>query len=151
MRYDETSLPAIDTDGTGRCRLDFEASYLLKFEAGEHPPLYDFWSVSIYRPPSYAKWSVHYSVGDWCEALVFEADGSLRLYLQHTPPDSGTSNWIPTPSGPYGAELHIYELPTGREGAVHTFTLSTLSPLSSPLSFDKPSFDKPSWTKAALC
>lgn len=127
MPYNETSLPAIDTHGTGRCRLDFESSYLLDFEAGNLPPVYDFWSVSIYRPPSIATWSVHYSSGDWCEALVYEADGSLRLYLQHSPPALGTSNWIPTPSGPYGAKLHIYELPAGREGAVHTFTLSSLS------------------------
>jgi len=127
MLYDQANLPTIETHGTGMCRLDFDASYLLDFEAGQLPPVYDFWSVSIYRPPSSSTWSVHYSAGDWCEALVYEADGSLRLYLQHAPPDSGTSNWIPTPSGPYGAELHIYELPAGREGAVHTFTLSSLS------------------------
>ncbi len=139
MLYQETTLPLTATLDTRKCGLDFEASYRLDFEAGELPPVYDFWSVSIYRPPSSAAWSVHYSAGDWCEALVYEADGSLRLYLQHTPPASGTSNWIPTPLGPYGAELHIYELPAGTEGAVHTFTLSSLS------------FGKISQTNTALC
>ncbi|MBC8188380.1 MAG: DUF1214 domain-containing protein [Proteobacteria bacterium] len=140
MKYNETTLPAINTHGTGECRLDFEASYLLEFEAGDLPPVYDFWSVSVYHPPSLERWSIHYSVGEWCDNLVFEADGSLRLYLQHAAPASNTNNWIPTPLGQYGAELHIYELPAGREGAVHTFTLSSLS-------FGK----RTSWTNAALC
>jgi hypothetical protein len=115
--YNETSLPRSDTHGARKYRLDFEAGAL--------PPLYDFWSVCIYRPLPYATWSEHYSIGDWCEALVHEADGSLSLYLQQMPPVLGTSNWIPTPSGPYSAELHIYELPAGRSGAIHTFTLSS--------------------------
>jgi hypothetical protein len=117
-RHHETSLPISDTHGVRKYRLDFEAGAL--------PPLYDYWSVSIYRAPSYAIWSECYSVGDWCEALVHGTDGSLSLYLQHTPPPaSGTSNWIPTPSGPYRVELRIYEIPAGRGGTVHTFTLSS--------------------------
>ncbi len=118
MSYSETSLPIIDTHGTKKYQLDFES--------GGISPAYDFWSVSIYRPPTYAKWSVHYSVGEWCQALTHGTDGSLKLYLQHTPPDSETiNNWIPTPSGPYGAELRLYELPAGSTGTVHTFTLSS--------------------------
>ncbi len=128
VRHDEPSLPRSDIDdgpSLPRSDIDDGRKYRLDFEAGALPPLYDFWSISIYQAPTYAKWSVHYGVGDWCEGLVHEADGSLSIYLQHTPPVSRTSNWIPTPPGPYSAELQIYELPSGKAGAIHTFTLSS--------------------------
>ncbi|NRA08998.1 MAG: DUF1214 domain-containing protein, partial [Myxococcales bacterium] len=73
--------------------------YQLDFEAGALPPVYDFWSVSICDARTRGNSFERCSVGDWSEGLVHGDNGSLSLYVQHAPPASGISNWIPTPSG----------------------------------------------------
>lgn len=83
--------------------------YRLDFDAGALPPVYDLWSVSVYDARTFGNSLERYSQGDWSEGLKYRDDGSLSLYLQHSPPASGLSNWIPTPSRDFVVVLRLYE------------------------------------------
>ena len=48
-----------------------------------------------------------YTLGDRDE-LVYNADGSLNLLIQHVAPREGQSNWLPAPEGNFALTLRIY-------------------------------------------
>jgi len=72
-----------------------------------------FWSLSMYEKTADGRLFFaanplnRYSIGDRTPGLQRNADGSVTLLLQHEAP-SQTSNWLPTPKGPYAITLRAY-------------------------------------------
>lgn len=91
--------------------LSGERNYLLRFPAGQQPPVDAFWSLTLYGPD----WHVvsnpinRYALRDRTKGLALNPDGSLALWIQHRPPAGGTSNWLPTPRGPFHLILRTYQ------------------------------------------
>ncbi len=89
--------------------LDGDASYVLRFPAGEEPPTDFLWSLTLYDSDRYLArnpWNKYGVRSD--DALKRNADGSLEILLQRDKPQGDTSNWIPTPRGPFALALRIY-------------------------------------------
>lgn len=102
--------PLLQADADGD-PLDGSNSYVIHFDKGELPPAGAFWSVTMYDAEGYqAANELHrFAIGDR-DDLVFNADGSLDLYLQHErPADDKVANWLPAPTGPIAVTMRIYE------------------------------------------
>lgn len=88
--------PSTDTDSEGK-PLNGHYRYRLHFDAGKLPPVNAFWSVTAYGTDNFLIDNpIHrYALGDR-DPLVFNADGSLDLFVQSEPPDNDKkSNWLP--------------------------------------------------------
>ena len=84
--------------------------YVMHFEKDEIPPIAAFWSMTLYDAEGFqvANELNRFAIGDR-DALQFNADGSLDLYLQNTNPGPDkVSNWLPTPIGPWNLCLRLY-------------------------------------------
>jgi hypothetical protein len=88
-----------------------ENNYVLHFSKQELPPVDAFWSLTMYDEEGFqvANPINRFAIGDR-DALKFNPDGSLDLYIQHQTPGSGKeSNWLPAPEkGPLGLTLRLY-------------------------------------------
>jgi hypothetical protein len=107
---EDATYPVLQTDADGN-PLDGANDYVVHFEAGKLPPAGAFWSVTMYDADGYpvANDINRFAVGDR-DDLVFNADGSLDLYLQHERPAvERVANWLPAPKGPLGVTMRIYE------------------------------------------
>jgi len=86
-------------------------NYVLHFSKDELPPVSAFWSVTMYDEAGFqvANPIDRFAIGDR-DALKYNPDGSLDLYLQHQRPGSEKeSNWLPSPaSGTLGVTLRLY-------------------------------------------
>lgn len=84
----------------------------LRFPPGQLPPAKFFWSLTVYTLPDRflsANPLQRYSIGDRTPGLQRDADGGLTIYLGHTSPGADkTSNWLPTPAGPYSLVARLY-------------------------------------------
>jgi hypothetical protein len=102
--------PFAASDADGR-PIDGEDRYVLHFEQDQLPPVDAFWSVTMYDEQGYpvANPINRFAIGDR-DALRYNADGSLDLYLQHESPGPGReSNWLPSPSaGTLGVTMRLY-------------------------------------------
>ncbi|MGA5818665.1 DUF1254 domain-containing protein [Kitasatospora sp. NPDC094028] len=108
----------------------YEASYAMTYDdadgrplSGAHrytlhfdqpPPAEAFWSVTMYALPDYYLVENpidRYSIGDRTPGLVYGADGSLTVTLQHEQPEDATAaaNWLPTPVGEFRPIMRIYQ------------------------------------------
>ncbi len=93
--------------------LDGSKQYRLHFDADELPPTLNngFWSLTMYGPDFQL---VHndidrFSIGDRTPGLQYNADGSLDVYIQSTPPEGRESNWLPAPpEGIFRVNYRIY-------------------------------------------
>lgn len=98
----------IDADGKP---LEGGKSYVLHFDKAELPPAHAFWSVTMYDAEGFqiANPIDRFAIGDR-DALKYNADGSLDLYLQpESPGKDKESNWLPSPeSGPLGVTMRLY-------------------------------------------
>jgi len=99
--------PVAHLDGNG-APLNGAKNYMLC----DLPPVNAFWSMTLY----YAKGFLvpnsikRYSIGDRTPGIRYEADGSLRLYLQSDNPGAGrASNWLPTPKEGFMLMMRLYE------------------------------------------
>jgi hypothetical protein len=96
-------------DKAGRL-LDGAKRYTMHFEKGGTPPERAFWSLSVYDDQGYFSGNaIHrFAIGDR-DALKFNADGSLDLYIQHDSPGADKeSNWLPAPAGSFNLALRMY-------------------------------------------
>jgi hypothetical protein len=84
--------------------------YVLHFAAGALPPTKAFWSLTVYGPDMFLveNPAKRYAIGDRTPGLQVNADGSLDLYLQQSPPPGHESNWLPTPAGRFALIMRIY-------------------------------------------
>lgn len=101
--------PLCVSDADGR-PLDGKFNYVLHFDKDDLPPVGAFWSVTMYDAEGFqaANELDRFAIGDR-DALKYNADGSLDLYLQHASPHSDkVSNWLPTPSCPLGVTMRLY-------------------------------------------
>ncbi len=99
---------AFDSTGTLLTGAD---DYVIHFGRGQLPPARYFWSLTVYNPSSnlVANSINRYSLSSTSTGLKYNADGSLDIYLQSTPPAGHESNWIPTPStGGWDVIMRIY-------------------------------------------
>jgi hypothetical protein len=102
--------PILQTDADGEA-LDGTNRYVVHFEAGKLPPAAAFWSITMYDAAGYqsANELNRFAIGDRDE-LVFNADGSLDILVQHDhPAEEHVANWLPAPTGPLGVTMRIYE------------------------------------------
>ena len=88
-----------------------ESKYVLHFSKDELPPVDAFWSLTLYDAEGFqvANALNRFAIGDR-DALKFNADGSLDLYIQNADPGPGkASNWLPSPkSGGLALTLRLY-------------------------------------------
>ncbi len=84
--------------------------YVLHFDKGETPPANAFWSITMYDKDGYQVPNVidRFAIGDR-DALKFNADGSLDIYIQaESPGEERESNWLPAPRGEFQPTMRIY-------------------------------------------
>jgi hypothetical protein len=86
-------------------------SYVLHFNQAELPPVDAFWSLTMYDAEGFpvANALNRFALGDR-DALKYNSDGSLDLYIQHEDPGGDrTANWLPTPhAGTLGLTMRLY-------------------------------------------
>ena len=95
----------LDNDGL---RLNGSGNYTVTFAKGQTPPVYGFWSLTLYNKHHFfAPNEINrYSVGTKNKDLTANADGSLTIYVQaDAPPNEQRTNWLP---GPKDAEFSLY-------------------------------------------
>lgn len=90
-----------DLDASGS-RLNGASSYTVTFAKDRTPPVYGFWSLTLYNEhhffaPNEIK---RYSTGTKNKGLKLNSDGSLTIYVQaDAPPAAQMDNWLPAPKG----------------------------------------------------
>ena len=101
-------LNIVDADGKP---VVAENKYVLSFKKAELPPVNAFWSLTMYDAEGFqvANTINRFAIGDR-DALKFNPDGSLDLYIQHESPGSDKEgNWLPAPkSGALGLTMRLY-------------------------------------------
>jgi hypothetical protein len=87
-----------------------EHGYTLHFSTAQLPPVHAFWSLTLYGEDGYfvANALHRFAIGDR-DALKFNSDGSLDLFIQHEAPgEDRKNNWLPAPSGKFNLSLRLY-------------------------------------------
>ena len=101
--------PFLATDADGDILVG-DLPYVIHFDADALPPVYAFWSVTMYDAEGFqvANELDRFAIGDR-DPLTYNSDGSLDLYLQHANPGSEReANWLPAPLGPLGVTMRLY-------------------------------------------
>jgi hypothetical protein len=96
-------------DGAGH-KLNGQHDYILHFPPGGLPPNDATWSVTMGDSRRFMVDNPiqRYSVGGW-SGLVPNADGSIDVTIQSTPPAVHESNWLPAPAGDFMLWLRVYD------------------------------------------
>ena len=85
--------------------------YVLHFSKAELPPVDAFWSITMYDATGFqvANELDRFAIGDR-DALMYNADGSLDIYIQHESPGTDKeSNWLPSSAkGVLGVTMRLY-------------------------------------------
>ncbi|WP_335930000.1 DUF1254 domain-containing protein [Paraburkholderia pallida] len=83
--------------------------YELYFPPGQLPPVDALWSLSLYGADRFFVDNPirRYAIGDRTAGLQYDADGGLRIAIQHEVPASH-ANWLPAPAGGFYLILRLY-------------------------------------------
>ena len=99
----------------GGDRLDGRRPMRWHIPAEREIPVDGFWSVSMYEPTQQGEFFFtdnpisRYAIGDRTPGLVWNADGSLDIWIcRDNPGADRESNWLPAPAGPYHLILRAY-------------------------------------------
>lgn len=87
-----------------------EQSYTIHFDHDRLPPVDAFWSITMYDAEGFqaANELDRFAIGDR-DPLVYNADGSLDIVIQHeNPGPERQANWLPAPNGPLGITMRLY-------------------------------------------
>jgi len=107
---DDAIYPINSSDADGR-PVTADGNYVLHFSKDEIPPVDAFWSLTLYDAEGFQVPNSlnRFAIGDR-DALKFNADGSLDLYVQNQNPGKDKeSNWLPAPkSGVLSLCLRLY-------------------------------------------
>jgi hypothetical protein len=107
---EDAAYPQSLTDSDGN-PLVGGSNYRLHFAKVELPPASAFWSITLYDADGFQVPNAlnRYALGDR-DALAYNADGSLDLYIQPQSPGQGReANWLPSPaSGAMSLTMRIY-------------------------------------------
>ncbi|MFM0340521.1 DUF1254 domain-containing protein [Paraburkholderia fungorum] len=108
LSADEAVYAVADFDETGQ-RLDGTQGYELIFPPGGLPPVDALWSLSLYAADRFFATNPlgRYAIGDRTPGLQYDAEGGLRIVIQHEAPPS-TTNWLPAPATPFYLILRFY-------------------------------------------
>ncbi|APW60302.1 DUF1254 domain-containing protein [Paludisphaera borealis] len=102
--------PSALVDSKGR-PLDSAKNYMVRFAKDQIPPVRAFWSLTMYDERQlFTANPIHrFAIGDR-DALKFDADGSLTLYIQRSSPGAEKeANWLPAPhQGSFSMNLRLY-------------------------------------------
>jgi len=108
-QVDDAIYPMNVADADGK-PMDGNNDYVLHFSKAELPPVDAFWSITMYDGDGYqaANPLNRFAIGDR-DALKYNADGSLDIYMQNASPGADKeSNWLPAPKGPLGITMRLY-------------------------------------------
>jgi hypothetical protein len=107
---EDAAYPSMFTEADGT-PFDGGKRYALHFDKGQTPPARAFWSLTLYDERQlFAENPIdRHAIGDR-DKLVFNADGSLDLYIQRESPGGDKEpNWLPAPaSGTFSLTMRIY-------------------------------------------
>lgn len=108
----EAMYPIYTVDADGR-KLDGAHRYRVRFEPGRLPPVYAFWSLTMYELPSSllsANPINRYLLNSpMLPQFKRDADGGLTLLVQHESPGKDMEpNWLPAPKGPFFMAMRLY-------------------------------------------
>lgn len=90
-----------------------ENKYSLTFNKNELPPVKAFWSLSMYDGKTQLfinnQLNRYLLNSNDMEGYVYNADGSLTLYIQKDSPGNELEpNWLPAPDGPFYCIMRLY-------------------------------------------
>jgi len=122
-------------DEAGR-PLDGANKYTLHFNKGDTPPVYAFWSVTLYDSEGFQVPNAlnRFAISSWMP-FHYNADGSLDLYFQNESPGPDKEvNWLPGPKGPFNLCLRLYapksDALTGKWNPPPVMRVQGLTPLT---------------------
>lgn len=108
----EDAIYPTTTVDTNNHPLDASQRYVLHFRKDELPPVYAFWSLTMYDSSGYLTQNPinRYALGDR-SGMAYNQDGSLTIYIQRrTPGPTKEANWLPTPKeGGMMLMMRLYE------------------------------------------
>ena len=106
----DASYPNTSVDAAGQS-LSGSRRYRLHFAPADLPPVKAFWSITAYGSDNFLISNPlrRYAIGDR-DPLVYNADGSLDLWIQADEPAVGkSSNWLPVKAGePFLLNARLY-------------------------------------------
>lgn len=95
----------------GGVRLNGRQNYTVTFAKDAMPPVNGFWSLTLYNETHFFEPNAinRYSVGTKNKDLKLNADGSLTIYVQSTPPEGDKrSNWLPSTRNDFSLYVRAY-------------------------------------------
>jgi len=108
-RPQDAVYPTSTKDGEGNS-YDGANKYVMHFDKGQAPPVNAFWSLTMYNAEYFFVENPlnRYTLSPR-DALKYNEDGSLDLYLQgESPGVDKESNWLPAPNGRFALMLRLY-------------------------------------------
>lgn len=96
----------VDSDGNP---LNGAHTYRIHFAKGETPPVYAFWSITMYGADHFLVANpIHRYAIQSHKPLHYNDDGSCDLIIQRDQPTQHPENWLPSPEGDFNLILRMY-------------------------------------------